>query len=66
MRSKVDETFVIVKTLICPLQISHLTQKYISVLVGSLDAPNQTFLVDCHPLDRGRNVNSSINSAHCG
>ena len=23
---------------------------HISVLVGSLDAPNQTFLVDCHPL----------------
>ena len=35
-------------------------QKYISVLVGSLDAPNQTFLVDCHPLDIGSNVNSSI------
>ena len=35
-------------------------QKYISVLVGILDAPNQTFLVDCHPLDRGSNVNSSI------
>ena len=35
-------------------------QKYISVLVGSLDAPNQTFLVDCHPLDNGSNVNSSI------
>ena len=35
-------------------------QKYISVLVGSLDAPNQTFLVNCHPLDNGRNVNSSI------
>ena len=34
-------------------------QKYISVLVGSLDA-NQTFLVNCHPLDSGRNVNSSI------
>ena len=33
---------------------------YISVLVGSLDAPNQTFLVDCHPLDSGSNVNSSI------
>ena len=33
---------------------------YISVLVGSLDAPNQTFLVNCHPLDSGRNVNSSI------
>ena len=35
-------------------------QKYISVLVGSLDAPNQTFLVNCHPFDSGRNVNSSI------
>ena len=35
-------------------------QKYISVPVGSLDAPNQTFLVNCHPLDSGRNVNSSI------
>ena len=30
------------------------------LLVGSLDAPNQTFLVDCHPLDSGSNVNSSI------
>ena len=30
------------------------------MLVGSLDAPNQTFLVNCHPLDSGRNVNSSI------
>ena len=35
-------------------------QKYISVLVSSLDAPNQTFLVDCHPLDSGSNVNISI------
>ena len=35
-------------------------QKYISVLVDSLDAPNKTFLVNCHPLDSGRNVNSSI------
>ena len=35
-------------------------QKYISVLVGSLDAPNQTFLVDYHPLDSSSNVNSSI------
>ena len=35
-------------------------QKYISVLVGSVAAPNQTFLVNCHPLDSGRNVNSSI------
>ena len=37
-----------------------LNKKYISVLVGSLDAPNQTFLIDCHPLDSGSNVNSSI------
>ena len=35
-------------------------QKYINVIVGSLDAPNQTFLVDCHSLDSGCNVNSSI------
>ena len=35
-------------------------QKYISVLVDILDAPNQTFLVDCHPLDSGSNVSSSI------
>ena len=35
-------------------------QKYINVLVCSLDAPNQTFLVDCHPLDSGSNVNCSI------
>ena len=35
-------------------------QKYINVLVGRLDAPNQTFLVNCHPLDSGSNVNSSI------
>ena len=30
------------------------------MLVGSLDAPNQTFLVDCHPLDSGSNASSSI------
>ena len=35
-------------------------QKYINVHVGSLDAPNQTFFVDCHPFDSGNNVNSSI------
>ena len=28
--------------------------------MGSLDAPNPTLLVDCHPLDSGSNVNSSI------
>ena len=35
-------------------------QKYINAIVGSLDAPNQTFLVDCYPLDGGSNVNCSI------
>ena len=35
-------------------------QECISVFVGSLDAPNQTFLLDCHPFDSGSNVNSSI------
>ena len=35
-------------------------QKYIGVLLGSLDAPNQTFLIDCHSLDNGSNVNSSV------
>ena len=35
-------------------------QKCIIVLVDNLDAPNQTFLVDCHPIDGGSNVNSSI------
>ena len=29
------------------------------MLVGSLDAPFQTFFVDCHPLNSGSNVNSS-------
>ena len=38
-------------------------QKCNNVLVGSLDAPNQTFLVDCHPLDSGSNVNR-INILH--
>ena len=38
-----------------------LLNKSISVcLWASLDAPNQTFLVNCHPLDGGSNVNSSI------
>ena len=32
----------------------------INLLVGSLDASNQTFLVDCHPLDSGSIVNSNI------
>ena len=34
--------------------------KCINALLGSLDAPNQTFLVDCHPPYSGSNVNSSI------
>ena len=28
--------------------------------MGNLDAPNLTFLVDCHSLDSGSSVNSSI------
>ena len=35
-------------------------QKYINVIVASLDTPNQTFLIDCHPLGRSSNANSSI------
>ena len=35
-------------------------RKYINVLVGSLDTPNDTFLIDCLPLESGNNVNSSI------
>ena len=35
-------------------------RSFINVLVGSLDAPKQTFLVDCHPLDSGSNASSSI------
>ena len=31
-----------------------------TVLVGSLDTPNETFLIECLPLDSSSNVNSSI------
>ena len=34
--------------------------KYINVFAVSVDAPNQTFLVDCHPLDSGSNADSHI------
>ena len=37
-----------------------LKKKYISVLMVSLDDPNQTFFVDCRLLDSGSNVNTSI------
>ena len=37
-----------------------ILKKYINALVGSLDAPNQIFLVDCHILNSGSNVSSSI------
>ena len=37
-----------------------LNKSILDVLVGSLDAPNQTFLVDCHERDSGSNINSSI------
>ena len=35
-------------------------QKYINVLVGSLDTLNDTFFINCLPLESGSNVNSSI------
>ena len=35
-------------------------RKYINGLVGSLDTPNDTFLIDCLLLERGSNVNSNI------
>ena len=35
-------------------------RKYINVLVGSLDTPNDTFFIDCLPLKSGSNVNSNI------
>ena len=35
-------------------------QKCINMFVRSLDTTNQTFLLDCHPLVSGSNVNSSI------
>ena len=35
-------------------------QKYINVLVGSLDTPNETFLIGCLPLESSSNVNTSI------
>ena len=35
-------------------------RKYINVLMGSLDTPNDTFLINCLPLESGSNVNSSI------
>ena len=41
-------------------EVEDAKQKYINVLVGCLDAPNQIFLVDCHSLDSSSNVNSSI------
>ena len=35
-------------------------QKYINVLVGSLDIPNETFLSECLSLESNSNVNSII------
>ena len=35
-------------------------QKYINVLVGSLDASNKIFLIECNPLESSININSSI------
>ena len=35
-------------------------QKHINVLVGSLDTPNETSLIECLPLESSSNVNCSI------
>ena len=35
-------------------------QKYINVLLGSLDTSNETFLIECLPLQSSSNGNSSI------
>ena len=35
-------------------------QKYINVLVGSLNSPNEIFLIECLPLESSSNVNSTI------
>ena len=59
-RNKFKNYFVTKKFFLIADEAEVAKQKYISVLVGRLDSPNQTFLVNCHPLDGGRNVNSSI------
>ena len=59
-RNKFKNYFVTKKIFLIVDEAEVAKHKYISVLVGSLDAPDQTFLVNCHPLDSGRNVNSSI------
>ena len=45
MRSKADETFVIVETLICPLQISHPTHSFVFDFVN-------LFTFQCKLLDK--------------
>ena len=39
-------------------------QKYIFVLVGSLDTPNETFFIECLPFESSSNVNSNIILLH--
>ena len=45
MRSKADETFVIVETLICPLQISNLKSFVVPSYVQDYDS--KSFVVLC-------------------
>ena len=59
-RNKFKNYFVTKKFFLIVDETEVAKQKHISVLVGSIDAPNQTFLVNCYPLNSGRNVNSSI------
>ena len=39
---------------------AEVISKYINALVGSLDTPNEAFLVECLPLESSSNVNSSV------
>ena len=52
-----DKTFLIID------KAEIAKQKYINVLVGSLDALNQIFHVDCHLLDSNSNTGCGINNA---
>ena len=59
MKNKYKNYFVTIFFLIVD-EAEIAKQNYTNVLVGRLDALNQTFLVDCHPFDSSSNVNSSI------
>ena len=59
-KEQIQELLCDIKVFLIVDETEVAKQKYIYVLASSLDAPNQTFLVDCYPLDSGSNVNSRI------